>query len=141
LRSTSGASEHDPRHAAPARLPRTGAITRGSMAVERAMVLILCMRADFYGALMVQRCWRELEPCQYAVAPLDEAGLRVANNSNVLAGERSANAHPIELPGAPTSVLNAHVGAKTCNMRENTSHTCVGAARAHVGARLCHLRG
>jgi hypothetical protein len=40
--------------------------------------VILCMRADFYGALMVERCWRELESSQYAVAPLDEAGLHAA---------------------------------------------------------------
>jgi len=40
--------------------------------------VILCMRADFYGALMVERCWRELEGSQYPVAPLDEAGLVAA---------------------------------------------------------------
>ncbi len=40
--------------------------------------VILCMRADFYGALMLERCWRELEPHQYPVAPLDEIGLRAA---------------------------------------------------------------
>lgn len=40
--------------------------------------VILCMRADFYGALMSERCWSELEHHQYAVAPLDEAGLRAA---------------------------------------------------------------
>src|SRR5262249_42114168 len=32
--------------------------------------VILCMRADFYGALMVERCWRELKDAQYTVAPL-----------------------------------------------------------------------
>jgi len=40
--------------------------------------VILCMRADFYGALMAERCWRELETSQYPVAPLDDAGLRDA---------------------------------------------------------------
>ncbi|HEX8115546.1 MAG TPA: TIR domain-containing protein, partial [Kofleriaceae bacterium] len=40
--------------------------------------VVLCMRADFYGALMVERCWRELEDAQYTVAPLDEPGLRAA---------------------------------------------------------------
>jgi tetratricopeptide (TPR) repeat protein len=40
--------------------------------------VILCMRADFYGEMMAQRCWRELESCQYLMAPLDDAGLRVA---------------------------------------------------------------
>jgi hypothetical protein len=40
--------------------------------------VILCMRADFYGALMAERCWRELEASQYPVAPLDEAGLVAA---------------------------------------------------------------
>ncbi|HEX8112952.1 MAG TPA: AAA family ATPase [Kofleriaceae bacterium] len=40
--------------------------------------VILCMRADFYGAVMVERCWRELESYQYPVVPLDEAGLRAA---------------------------------------------------------------
>jgi tetratricopeptide (TPR) repeat protein len=40
--------------------------------------VILCMRADFYGELMAERCWRDLESCQYPVAPLDDAGLRVA---------------------------------------------------------------
>jgi len=40
--------------------------------------VILCMRADFYGAVMVERCWRELEGSQYPVAPLDEAGLVAA---------------------------------------------------------------
>lgn len=40
--------------------------------------VILCMRADFYGALMAERCWRELEINQYPVAPLDDAGLRDA---------------------------------------------------------------
>jgi pimeloyl-ACP methyl ester carboxylesterase len=41
-------------------------------------MVILCMRADFYGALMVERCWRELEDSQYPVAPLNEAGLHAA---------------------------------------------------------------
>jgi hypothetical protein len=40
--------------------------------------VILCMRADFYGSLMVERCWRELEGSQYPVAPLDETGCRAA---------------------------------------------------------------
>jgi len=40
--------------------------------------VILCMRADFYGALMAERCWHELETSQYPVAPLDDAGLRDA---------------------------------------------------------------
>jgi len=40
--------------------------------------VILCMRADFYGALMAERCWRELEHHQYAVTPLDDHGLRAA---------------------------------------------------------------
>jgi RecA/RadA recombinase len=40
--------------------------------------VILAMRADFYGALMVERCWHELERSQYPVAPLDERGLRAA---------------------------------------------------------------
>ncbi len=40
--------------------------------------VILCMRADFYGALMAERCWRELETSQYPVAPLDDDGLRDA---------------------------------------------------------------
>lgn len=40
--------------------------------------VILAMRADFYGALMVERCWRELEHSQYPVSPLDEEGLRAA---------------------------------------------------------------
>src|SRR5262249_13220390 len=40
--------------------------------------VVLCMRADFYGALMAERCWRELEHAQYPVAPLDESGLRAA---------------------------------------------------------------
>jgi tetratricopeptide (TPR) repeat protein len=40
--------------------------------------VILCMRADFYGELMAQRCWRELEDAHYPVAPLDEPGLRAA---------------------------------------------------------------
>jgi tetratricopeptide (TPR) repeat protein len=40
--------------------------------------VILCMRADFYGALMVEPCWRELEASQYAVTGLDETGLRDA---------------------------------------------------------------
>jgi len=40
--------------------------------------VILCMRADFYGALMAERCWRELETSQYPMAPLDDAGLRDA---------------------------------------------------------------
>jgi len=40
--------------------------------------VILAMRADFYGALMVERCWHELECSQYPVAPLDERGLRAA---------------------------------------------------------------
>jgi hypothetical protein len=40
--------------------------------------VILCMRADFYGALMAERCWRELEHHQLPVAPPDECGLRAA---------------------------------------------------------------
>lgn len=36
------------------------------------------MLADFYEALMVERCWREFETSHYAVAPLDEAGLHAA---------------------------------------------------------------
>lgn len=40
--------------------------------------VILCMRADFYGELMVERCWRELKSCQHQIAPLDDAGLRAA---------------------------------------------------------------
>jgi tetratricopeptide (TPR) repeat protein len=40
--------------------------------------VIMCMRADFYGAVMALRCWRELESSQYPVPPLDEAGLVAA---------------------------------------------------------------
>jgi tetratricopeptide (TPR) repeat protein len=40
--------------------------------------VILCVRADFYGALMALRCWRELETSQYLLPPLDEAGLVAA---------------------------------------------------------------
>jgi tetratricopeptide (TPR) repeat protein len=40
--------------------------------------VILCMRADFYGALMAERCWRELEHHQLPVAPPDDSGLRAA---------------------------------------------------------------
>jgi tetratricopeptide (TPR) repeat protein len=40
--------------------------------------VVLCMRADFYGAIMAVRCWRELETCQYPVAALDQAGLVAA---------------------------------------------------------------
>jgi tetratricopeptide (TPR) repeat protein len=65
-------AEHDP----PARETLLGLLD-GLWGLPWCTV-ILCMRADFYGALMVERCWRELEPCQYQVAPLDEAGLRAA---------------------------------------------------------------
>jgi hypothetical protein len=40
--------------------------------------VIACMRADFYGALMAEPCWRELTRHQYAIPPLDDAGLRAA---------------------------------------------------------------
>lgn len=40
--------------------------------------VILCMRADFLGMLMSERCWRELDGSQRPVLPLDEAGLRGA---------------------------------------------------------------
>jgi tetratricopeptide (TPR) repeat protein len=51
--------------------------------------VILCIRADFYGALMVERCWRELEHSQYTVAPLDERSLRAA----IVEPARSAGVH------------------------------------------------
>jgi hypothetical protein len=53
------------------------ALLAGLWTISRCTV-ILSMRADFLGALMQQRCWRELEDCQVAVASLDEAGLRAA---------------------------------------------------------------
>jgi hypothetical protein len=40
--------------------------------------VLLCMRADFYGAFMAERCWSELESSQVPLRPLDEAGLRAA---------------------------------------------------------------
>jgi tetratricopeptide (TPR) repeat protein len=40
--------------------------------------VILCMRADFLGMLMSERCWRELDGSQRPVPPLQEAGLRAA---------------------------------------------------------------
>lgn len=51
--------------------------------------VILCMRADFYGEVMAERCWRELESCQYLVAPLDDTGLRAA----ILEPARRAGVH------------------------------------------------
>lgn len=40
--------------------------------------VILCMRSDSRGLLVAEPCWHELEGCQYAVRPLEEAGLRAA---------------------------------------------------------------
>lgn len=51
--------------------------------------VILCMRADFYGEVMAERCWREFESCQYLVAPLDDTGLRAA----ITEPARSAGVH------------------------------------------------
>lgn len=60
--------------------PRRAALFHllGGLWSLRWCTVILCMRADFYGALMSERCWRELADSQYPVPPLDAAGLCAA---------------------------------------------------------------
>jgi hypothetical protein len=54
----------------------------------RWCTVILCMRADFYGALMAERCWHELKDSKYEVLPLER----------LACARRSSNRH-----GTPVS--------------------------------------